>query len=249
MKTHRCFIFVGLSLSWITLGGNVQAQWIGALSSTWSDPIAAYLSVVTQNNIMAGITADAAKGKSVQKSGTATTEQPARQSSGKLESVTFQPVATSLIVHELAQEMAETKAGRDQLSGAFQEFLRAFEQQAREAGQSYELSRAAAFFTMANYAVATGLEPTENQTKGAGTQFRAAFSGSAGFRKMTNRGAPSGGEKEMAVRQSLWHALGGPSVAAGNVSVPGWCRIAHRVSFHDGSCCELRLRGPACHES
>ena len=92
------------------------------------------------------------------------------------------------MVNELAATLVKDAASRQQLSAAFEGYLREFDDQARRDREpSYDVGRAAAFFVMVNYFAATGREPTDAQADGAQATFRAGLSESRPFAAMDDR--------------------------------------------------------------
>ncbi len=58
----------------------------------------------------------------------------------------------------------------------------------RDNEPAYDLGRAAAYFVMSNYSVATGQTPTNRQADGAQGRFREEFAADQDFARMGQRG-------------------------------------------------------------
>jgi hypothetical protein len=102
--------------------------------------------------------------------------------------LTFKPAARNLMVKELVQTLVKEPRDQRQLSAAFEEYLKNFDEQARKDGEpANDVGRAAAFFVMVNYFAATGKEPTDVQADGAQAIFRAGLAENEGFARMPDR--------------------------------------------------------------
>jgi hypothetical protein len=183
---HGVALTVFSALLVVGSGTDASAQWRNSWGGVWNNPTSSLASTMVYNRLLL----DAAKKKSAPEAEEAQAPQARRQSPSARRlrvSTTFRPVAPSLMVQDLAQGMGTTPAERAQLTEAFSQFLRVFEDQARADKELHDLSRAAAFFVVANYAVASGREPTEKQTITVEEKFRAGLSASPQFGAMADR--------------------------------------------------------------
>jgi hypothetical protein len=180
MKTNLPAAAVCLA---VTLGlfSPVKAQFQGSLGGNFNNPGSALLQTMIANRMLA----DAAKK-------TATAPQPRDSNSPSKPTpssrMTFKPVAKSLMVNELAASLTKDASARGQFVALFDDYLKAFDEQAKKDREpSHDVARAAAFFVLANYAVATGTELTDEQAEGTQSRFRAGLADNAGFARMSDR--------------------------------------------------------------
>jgi hypothetical protein len=156
------------------------AQFTSALGGNFNNPGSALIGTMIANRMLA----DAAR-KAAPPDQPASTTRPASVASPAR--LTFKPAARNLMVDELAAALVKDAASRQQLSKAFEGYLREFDDQARRDREpSYDVGRAAAFFVMVNYFAATGREPTDAQADGAQAIFRAGLAESRPFAQMND---------------------------------------------------------------
>ncbi|MBZ5513585.1 MAG: hypothetical protein LAN62_01820 [Acidobacteriia bacterium] len=188
MKTHLHRVTLAVSSALLVAGCSTgaSAQWSNSVGGVWNNPTSSLASTMVYNRLLL----DAAKKKTAPEAEGARAPQ-AQQKSPSVRrlrvSTTFRPVAPSLMVQDLAQGMGKTPAERAQLAEAFGQFLGIFEDQARADKELHDLARAAAFFLVANYAIASGREPTEKQTIAVEEKFRGGLSGSQQLGAMSDR--------------------------------------------------------------
>jgi hypothetical protein len=189
MKTPRCFMALTLAAGLLPCW-RANAQFTGSLGGNFNNPGSALLQTMIANRMLA----DAAKKRVVVKPSN-TKGADAKTESSK--PCTFKPVAKSLMVKRLAESFCKEETARGEFVTLFEGYLKAFDEQAKtDKEPSYDVGRAAAFFVLSNYAVATGSELNDPQADGAQAQFRAGLAGNTGFAKMDDRG-----------RQQLYEAL------------------------------------------
>lgn len=163
------------------LAQSASAQWRDSIGGSWNNPTSALLGTMINNRILA----DAAR-KTAPPDARAVPSRPS--SPAVAPRLTFRPVGRNLMVKELAQTLVKEPASQRELSAAFEEYLRNFDEQAhKDREPSYDVGRAAAFFVMVNYYAATGREPTDAQADGAQAIFRAGLADNEGFAGMADR--------------------------------------------------------------
>jgi hypothetical protein len=155
-----------------------SAQWMDSMGGSWNNPSSALLGTMINNRIMSDAVKKAAERD--RSAPGAPASAPAR--------LTFRPVAKNLMVKELAETLVKDAPSQRQLSAAFEQYLKDFDEQARKDREpSYDVGRAAAFFVMVNYYAATGREPNDAQADGAQAIFRAGLAESEGFARLADR--------------------------------------------------------------
>jgi hypothetical protein len=189
MKTHPFLVALIFAAS-LTPCWRASGQYTGSLGGNFNNPGSALLQTMIANRMLA----DAAKNQTPAPEADIANKTSKPSSTARL---TFKPVAKNLMVKELAESMSKDETARGQFATLFEEYLKAFDDQARKDGEpSYDVGRAAAFFVLSNYAVASGRELTDEQGDGAQAKFRAGLAGDEGFAKMSDRD-----------RQRLYEAL------------------------------------------
>lgn len=163
------------------LPARADAQLTSSLGGSFNNPGSALLGTMIANRMLA----DAArKAAAPEPPGTPAKPSPSAPSAR----LTFRPVATNLMVKELAETLVTNADARQQLGRAFEQYLRSFDEQARRDREpSNDIGRAAAYFVMVNYYAATGREPTDAQADGAQAIFRAGLTGNTEFGRMNDR--------------------------------------------------------------
>jgi hypothetical protein len=174
-------VIASMCLGFALTPARTDAQFTSSLGGNFNNPGSALIGTMIANRAIADAarreapadaTAPAARGRAA---------APAR--------TTFRPVAKHLMVRELAASITNDAAARSQFVTIFEQYLQAFDEQARKDREpSYDVGRAAAYFVMMNYAVASGREVTDQQADGAQAKFRAGLAENAGFQQMANSG-------------------------------------------------------------
>ena len=174
-----------------------EAQFTGSLGGNFNNPGSALLQTMIANRMLADAARKRTASPHADGSGTPSKPKPTPSKTTPAPRLTFKPVAKNLMVGELAASMAKEADARGQFATLFEEYLKAFDEQTRKDREpSYDISRAAAFFVLANYAAATGAELTDEQAEGTQAKFRAGLTDNAAFAKMSDRD-----------RQRLYEAL------------------------------------------
>ena len=156
------------------------AQFTSSLGGSFNNPGSALIGTMIANRAIADAARREAPPDATAPSARARAAAPAR--------TTFRPVATSLMVRELAASVTKDAAARGQFVTLFEQYLQAFDEQAKKDREpSYDVGRAAAYFVIMNYAVASGREPTDQQADGAQAKFRAGLAENASFQQTTDR--------------------------------------------------------------
>jgi hypothetical protein len=185
MNTQRLSVVIALAAA-LAGSRSASAQWLDSMSFSHNNPTSALLGTMINNRIMADAVKKAAERGAARSDGEAVTPPVAAPRSSAV--LTFRPVAKNLMVKDLAETLVEDAASRRQLAGAFEQYLRDFEEQARKDGEpSNDVGRAAAFFVMVNYYAATGREPSDAQADGAQAIFRAGLAENPTFERMGDR--------------------------------------------------------------
>jgi hypothetical protein len=183
----RPFLISAMVSLAVGLSVPASAQWLDSMSFSHNNPTSALLGTMINNRIMADSLKKAIERDEATARGRVTPATPAKASVAAR--LTFRPVAKNLVVKELAQTLIK-EPGRPQheLSAAFEQYLRDFDEQARKDREpSYDVGRAAAFFVMVNYYAATGREPTDAQADGAQAIFRSMLADNDTFARMPDR--------------------------------------------------------------
>ena len=172
------------------------AQYIGANSSTWNNPGSALMSVMIQNSINRQMLEKSLKARQQgaatntqgAQAGSAQSAQQAQLTPAEMRSrLTFSPANRNVAVEELAKTIGDTAENRAQLVPIFQQYLKAFDDQAKtDRADRYDLGRAAAFFVLVNYVAATGKEANDAQANETEKKFRTTLASSNAFAKMSN---------------------------------------------------------------
>ncbi len=175
MNTTPLGVAVSLVLM-LTPCSRAYAQFTSSLGGNFNNAGSALIGTMIANRMLA----DAAR-KDV-------ATEPVSRPPAASSSLTFRPVATRLMVTELAETLVQEADSRHQLAGAFEQFLQNFDEQARQDREpANDVGRAAAFFVMVNYYAASGREPTDAQADGAQAIFRAGLTANPGFARIGDR--------------------------------------------------------------
>ena len=161
---------------------SASAQFTSSLGGSFNNPGSALIGTMIANRAIA----DAAR-REAPPDATALAEPSAHARAAAPARTTFRPVAKSLMVRELAASVTKDAEAQRQFVTLFEQYLQAFDEQAKKDREpSYDVGRAAAYFVMMNYAVASGREVTDQQADGAQAKFRAGLAENAGFQQMAN---------------------------------------------------------------
>ena len=176
-------VIASLCLGFALTPAPASAQFTSSVGGSFNNPGSALIGTMIANRAIA----DAAR-REAPPDATASTPPSARTRAAARPRTTFRPVGKNLMVRELAASITKDVEARSQFVTLFEQYLQAFDEQARKDREpSYDVGRAAAYFVMMNYAVASGAELTDQQADGAQAKFRAGLAENASFQQTTDR--------------------------------------------------------------
>lgn len=165
-----------------------HAQFRDMWGTGWNNPVSASIgSSIYWKTMMqtpkgsTGSKASPTPAASAPRTAQATTAQAAAAS------VTFPAGKPPIAPRQVADAMGNDPAHRAELADAFRQFLDLFEKDAIADKEPRNLARAAAFFIMANYIVATGKTPSESQADGLQKALQSNLLANAPFQAKTAR--------------------------------------------------------------
>lgn len=172
----------------------VNAQYYGALSSTWNNPVSAYASVVLQgaiNRKMLEQSIANRKGKQVNSTAAANSSTSGSASSqnappsASYAVLRFKPVANSGVTKKIADALGTNPQERAALFGVLQEAKKSYEAEAATAGRSNNIAAALTFFLAANSMAYHQTDaPTDSVTDGLFEILQQEMSASPEFKSM-----------------------------------------------------------------
>ena len=178
--SNPAIVIAALCLAFALTAAPAVAQYTSSVGGNFNNPGSALIGTMIANRAIA----DAARREAPPE----TTAPFARARSAAPARTTFRPVAKNLMVRELAGAMTQEAEARGQFVTIFEQYLQAFDEQAKiDREPSYDVGRAAAYFVMMNYAVASGREVTDQQADGAQAKLCAGLAENAGFQQMADR--------------------------------------------------------------
>jgi hypothetical protein len=169
-----------LSLLFLLSGSMaVNAQYMGAWSTAWNNPISASASVMIQGAINRKMLEQSiANQRARSKTAPAAANYPLVQ---------FKPVANTGVAKQLADALGKDLQERAQLLKIFQEVQRSYEAEARKGGKSNNIAAALTFFIAASsMAYHQNGEPAESVTDALVEILEQEMSGSPDFKSMSD---------------------------------------------------------------
>lgn len=164
MKTGKfCLICLGVVTAILTVSQQTSAQFTDTMGGTWNNPLSASTSTMIWNNIFYGIHRKAGANKGTTAS---TAAQPKSQPNKRIDDgvVRFRPSGTRIKTRELADQLGNTPAEREQYLKLMNAVLEGFEQQVQKVGLQNDLAMALSFFFGENARIYHGLpEPPDQQ--------------------------------------------------------------------------------------
>ncbi len=168
-----------------------NAQYYGALSTTWNNPVSAYANVVLQGAINRTLLEQSIanqKGKQVNSTAAAnsSTSGSARSSAATYAVLRFKPVANSGVTKKIADALGTNPQERGALLGVLQEAKKSYEAEAATAGRSNNIAAALTFFLAANSMAYHQTDaPTDSVTDALFEILQQEMSASPDFKSMT----------------------------------------------------------------
>jgi len=171
-----------------------SAQYYGAWSTTWNNPISASASVMIQGVINRKMLEQSIANQQRGRTGSTTAASPAPAAPKRPAApapnysvLRFKPVANSGVAKQIADTLGKDPKERAALLSVFEEIKRSYESEAAKSGTSNNVAAALTFFLVAaSMAYHQTDEPADNVTDALVEVLQQEMSASANFKAMSN---------------------------------------------------------------